>query len=55
MAVPSPQQYKGARGSAPIEKQGQTVGSFGADPNMSIKADGPTPKDSIRKIQSHAR
>lgn len=43
MAVPSPQQHKGAKGSAPIVKQGQTVSAFGSDPNMQAKV--PEPKD----------
>ena len=44
MAIPNPQQYKGAKGSAPIEKQGQTVGSYGGDPSINIRANGPTEK-----------
>lgn len=44
MAVPSPQQYKGARGGAPIIKQGQTTGSFGGNPSAQVRADGPNEK-----------
>jgi hypothetical protein len=43
MAVPNPQQYKGMRGSAPIVMQGQTAGSFGNEPMMKDRVDGPTP------------
>ena len=43
MAVPSPQQYKGMRGSAMIIAQGQTSGSFGNEPNMQAKVAGPNP------------
>lgn len=43
MAVPNPQQYKGAKGSAPIEKMGQTVSAFGSDPNRNAQV--PQPKE----------
>jgi len=43
MAVPNPQQYKGAKGGAPIEKMGQTVSAFGSNPSINARV--PEPKE----------